>query len=112
MTKRNARAKRTVQARRGRVVTKREAMTRSIAAILGDLLAACQELEYYAPDRLQDPELLARVSEQLPSKWRQLDEPERYAVVLTAVADAYFHTPKRPFHRRTPTPRENRVVVG
>ena len=30
---------------------------RFITAILGDLLAACQELEYYAPNRLQDPEV-------------------------------------------------------
>jgi len=39
---------------------------RFITAILGDLLAACQELEYYAPNRLQDPEVVARVSRRLP----------------------------------------------
>src|SRR6516162_1482361 len=46
----------------------------------------------------------ARPREQTaPLEWRQLDEPERYAVVLTAVAEAYFQTPKRGPHRRTPT---------
>ena len=68
-------------------------MTRFINAILGDLLAACHELEDHARDRLQDSEVLARVSEHLPPRWRQLEEPERYAVVLTAVADGYFRTP-------------------
>jgi hypothetical protein len=68
--------------------------TRIINNIVGNLLAACEELEDLAPDRLQEPEFLARVTERLPPRWHEWPQSERYAVIVSSVAAVYFDYPK------------------